>query len=229
MLNIQTLTSDVQHLQNAVDLWNNIGLYFLFCTALIAAGYFVVSRIAINKATKLRIAQVALGNAQEGQLKRELKDKDLEIAYLQKAVRPRTLDHKIFLEELKGKPKAKVEILYKPHDDEAWSLAFQIRGGLSGIGWEVVEPRPLTEADIPRGPFNKPTVPLSSRYFFKPNPGLGLIVNWLPNDFLGDEGKNNSALALNGALINAGVGGGIITVDPNLPDGLIKIIVGQKN
>lgn|GEM_PF-1314751 len=84
VLNIPALASDVHHLQSAVDLWNNIGLYFLFFTAIIAAGYFVASRIAVNKATKLRTAQIALTNAQEEQFKHDLKDKDLKIATLEK-------------------------------------------------------------------------------------------------------------------------------------------------
>jgi hypothetical protein len=172
---------------------------------------------------------VWMGNIKEEYLRRDLKDKDVEIARLHKAVRPRMLDRKIFLEDLKGKPKAKVEILYKPGDDEAWGLALQIGWGLSGAGWEVVEPRPLTEADIPEGPMNKPTVPLTSRPSVILNPGLVLVANRIPENPFGDEGKNNPALALNLALMKAGAGGGQINLDPKLPDGLIKVIIGQKN
>lgn len=98
VLNIQALASNVQQLQNSVDCWNNVGVFFLFLTALIAVGYFVVSRIAINTASQLRMAQITLADAQDRQLKYDLKEKDLMIAKLQaknleivRAIIPRTV------------------------------------------------------------------------------------------------------------------------------------------
>jgi hypothetical protein len=80
MPKIATLTSEVQRLQTATDWWTNATLWLTALTALVAIGYFVVSRVAINRAAQLRTAQAALDSAKEEKLTNDLKDKDKEIA-----------------------------------------------------------------------------------------------------------------------------------------------------
>lgn len=77
---IATLTSEVQRLQTATDWWTNATVFVTALTALVAVGYFIVSRVAINRAAQLRTAQAALGAAKEEKLTNDLRDKDKEIA-----------------------------------------------------------------------------------------------------------------------------------------------------
>jgi hypothetical protein len=77
---IATLTPEVQRLQTATDWWTNATVFVTALTALVAVGYFIVSRVAINRAAQLRTAQAALGAAKEEKLTNDLRDKDKEIA-----------------------------------------------------------------------------------------------------------------------------------------------------
>jgi hypothetical protein len=77
---IATLTSEVQRLQTATDWWTNATVFVTALTALVAVGYFIVSRVAINRAAQLRTAQAALDAVKEEKLTNDLRDKDKEIA-----------------------------------------------------------------------------------------------------------------------------------------------------
>jgi hypothetical protein len=77
---IATLTSEVQRLQTTTDWWTNATVLVTALTALVAVGYFIVSRVAINRAAQLRTAQAALDTAKEEKLTNDLRDKDKEIA-----------------------------------------------------------------------------------------------------------------------------------------------------
>ncbi|MGA2511489.1 MAG: hypothetical protein ABSG27_14805 [Candidatus Acidiferrales bacterium] len=57
----------------------------------------------------------------------------------------RVIDFNAFVNALKGKPKAYVNILYKREDMEAWELASQIYQALGekDAGWDVFKPMPL--------------------------------------------------------------------------------------
>lgn len=88
MPDIQTLTSEVQQLQSSADWWASAALYLTALTAIIAALYFVASRIAINKSTQLRNAQAVLSAAKEEQMKSKVatdkQESDRKITGLQK-------------------------------------------------------------------------------------------------------------------------------------------------
>jgi hypothetical protein len=77
---IATLTSEVQRLQTATDWWTNATVFVTALTALVAVGYFIVSRVAINRAAQLRTAQAALDTVKEEKFTSDLRDKDKEIA-----------------------------------------------------------------------------------------------------------------------------------------------------
>jgi hypothetical protein len=77
---IATLTPEVQRLQTATDWWTNATVFVTALTALVAVGYFIVSRVAINRAAQLRTAQAALDTVKEEKFTSDLRDKDKEIA-----------------------------------------------------------------------------------------------------------------------------------------------------
>jgi len=63
---------------------------------------------------------------------------------------PRQLDAEKFVVSLKGKPRARVKLLYNPNDSEAWSFARDIYwwlgngvGNHEGAGWAVSMPLPI--------------------------------------------------------------------------------------
>jgi hypothetical protein len=155
---------------------------------------------------------------------------ELEATFMR--TRPRMIfDNKKFQDVLRGKPKADVEILFKPEDEEAWSLAIQIKARLTdvrlgtGAGWTVSTFRPLTKSDaLPDAQLNRPEVPLaikSGSWF-----GLGLVVRSAPYPCFSHE-IDSSVCALQSALMASGVGGGQITF-ARMPDNVIKIIIGQE-
>lgn len=80
MPDIQTLTFEVQRLQTAADWWANLALWLTAITAVIAAGYFVASRLALNRGSQARTAQATLASVKEQQFIRDLKEKDRQIA-----------------------------------------------------------------------------------------------------------------------------------------------------
>lgn len=80
MPDIQTLTSTVQGLESSVNRWNSVALWFIFATAIVAIGYFVVSYVASKKASQLKTAQDNLLRAKDEQLVFDLKEKDVQIA-----------------------------------------------------------------------------------------------------------------------------------------------------
>src|SRR5208337_1415523 len=71
------------------------------------------------------------------------------VGQLEKQSGWRSVDGKIFLAELEGKPKARVRIWFTPNNPEAYALALQIAGFIgpgaasSSAGWNVLELRPI--------------------------------------------------------------------------------------
>lgn len=142
--------------------------------------------------------------------------------------RPRMLDSRNFVNALKDKPKATVEILYKSDDQEAYLLAGQIRRWLGpgekgdGVGWDVRPPKPISPSD--RSNLKLPDdAPLATR--LGAWHGLALIANkGLANPL---ERETNL-----GALLWALVESNLMPVGPwtdsSLPDNFFRIIVGQK-
>jgi hypothetical protein len=158
---------------------------------------------------------------------------DAEATFMR--TRPRIIfDNKTFQDALQGKPKANVEILFKPEDEEAWSLAGQIKARLTdtrpglGADWTVSVFRPLKQSDaLIDDQLNRPEVPLaikSGAWY-----GLGLVVKSATVCPPPWKAENESAAcALQLALSKSGVGGGKMTSDPRMPDSVIKIIIGQE-
>jgi hypothetical protein len=70
------------------------------------------------------------------------------------------MNRKIFLDTLQGVPPSKVEVRYKPDDDEAYMLGMvivQLLGhGKDGLGWDVSGPSPITEGIWGTKPENVP-------------------------------------------------------------------------
>src|SRR4029077_3401588 len=132
------------------------------------------------------------------------------------------IDHKAFVSALQGKPKAKVEILFNPNDEEAFELAIQIRRWLGpgadgdGAGWEVGEPKPIPP--IGGDPKVSPFAPAGIKYGAMG--GMAIIANRLftPLD------KNTAYDALMDALFTARLVPSGERV-PTLPDNVFIIVV----
>src|SRR5947207_10025480 len=80
MSDIESLASQVEHLNASFDRWNNLTTYLIATTALVATLYFIATFVANKKATRLKNVQAALGGAKDEQLARDLKEKDKQIA-----------------------------------------------------------------------------------------------------------------------------------------------------
>ena len=80
MTEIQSLTSQVQQLGDAVDFWNRWMLWGLVFAAMAAIWIGLTTRLTIVRSKQLTVAQGNLDMAKEGQLTLELKEKDRQIA-----------------------------------------------------------------------------------------------------------------------------------------------------
>src|SRR5262249_43388508 len=91
----------------------------------------------------------------------ELRKQNLE---LERQLQPRftTFDKEKFRNELKGKPKTRVDVIYPKDDGESYDLANLIAGLLKSEGWTVLGPRPLLEDDVDPNVADK-TAPLIVR------------------------------------------------------------------
>lgn len=138
------------------------------------------------------------------------------------------IDHNAFVAALRGKPKAKVEILFAPNDEEAFELAGMIRRWLGpgdkgdGAGWEVAEPRPIPP--VGGDPRISPDAPPAIRYGAMG--GLAIISKHLPN-LLDKDFKDSSYGALMDAFFTARLVASGESVH-TLPEGLFIIVIGQK-
>jgi|ERR1035437_2752519 hypothetical protein len=145
-----------------------------------------------------------------------------------------SMDVNKFIESLKGVPPAKVEILYEREDEEAYTFALSIASSLGhgegSAGWDVSEPRPVTEKDafnnlFSRYPGSHPEyIPLVMRA--GGSGGAGIIVKSIPPN----PGKGAIGAS---ALLNALANSGAPTVlnmheEPSMPDGLIRIVIGKQ-
>jgi hypothetical protein len=195
------------------------------------------SAVALDQSGKAKTsASDALALARNTRQEAEAFKKDLEEAkvFAQQTfmrTRPRMIDNQKFQEALKGKPKDDVEILFTPGDEEAYSLAAQIRARLTdprlgmGADWTVSVFRPLIESDALSGELNRSEVPLATKagaWW-----GLGLVVRWAPYPPFGHE-NDSPVIALQSALMASGVRAPTISVVPTMPDNVIKIIIGQE-
>jgi outer membrane murein-binding lipoprotein Lpp len=79
MLDIQTLTSQVQQLDSSFTLWSKIATGLVATTAVVATLYFIATFVANKKATQLKSAQAALARAKDEQLTLDLKEKERQI------------------------------------------------------------------------------------------------------------------------------------------------------
>src|ERR1039458_3621661 len=157
----------------SAELWKTIfdyaAIILLFLTFVAGTGAFIFGNIVSKRQTE------RADNAEK------------ELGSLHKSIRPRLLDPKAFLAELKDKPKATVEILYQPNDPEAFSLGQQIQRWLGpgankdGAGWVISDLRPMRDEDSITGwPLNSPKVPMATKSGSWT--GLGLTVKDWPND-----------------------------------------------
>lgn len=127
-------------------------------------------------------------------------------------------DHKPFLAALENKPKAKVILAFKQNDSEAYLFALMIRRWLGdgdhgdGAGWEVTEPTSfITDVGVAGSGGSS---------------GLSIFVR---NPNLIREPNSAVSALIDAFSAGSNTGGGfVISGDPNLPDGVIKLLVGQK-
>lgn len=96
----------------------------------------------------------AKANERAAELDARAKEAELKLEQLRKLVGPRTLQPAPFLEQLKDRPKASVQIWFLEDASDAWQLAFTLSALLHQAGWEVTEQIPVPEPDrsvIPPG------------------------------------------------------------------------------
>jgi hypothetical protein len=151
---------------------------------------------------------------------------------LAKAVNPRTLDRKVFLAELAGKPKGTAEIWYEPNDPEAMLFASDLHNylGTEGAGWQVEDIKPLSGAwDSNNLKYSERMSTFDKERFEANFTADGVQVTENRDSWYDIEGKTSGG-ALRWA-IKRGLGefrsGGNVLVDPSLPDDHFVIVIGH--
>jgi hypothetical protein len=222
----QDLRAEIERLKDSIHRWNRwtIGL---FVVGFVAAGGFMITAIAVESKNKTlehaqdRLTALAEKEAAEAQLalKQYIDDVNRDRG-------PRMIvDHKAFVEALRGKPKAKAEILFAPDNEEAFELASMIRRWLGpgvdgdGAGWEVGEPKPIPP--IGGDPKVSPFAPPGIRYGAMGGMAIASNRLWTPLD------KNTAYEGLMDAFFTARLVPSGERI-PALPDNLFIIIIGQK-
>lgn len=131
---------------------------------------------------------------------------------------------KKFSESLKSKPQGTAEVMYQPDDGEAMMFAFALNSALVLGGWSLlaaVRPIPL---DAAMGAKSAPipfllTLPPSVRVGGQPN-GVSLIANTaIP--------ANEPLAGLRETFLSCDLSVGL-GLDSDLPDGLVRVVVGPK-
>jgi hypothetical protein len=70
-------------------------------------------------------------------------DAEAGLLWLEKRSLPRSVNEKVFLSALEGKPKAVVEIMYAKDDSDSWQVAMFLESSLRKAGWKVERPVPI--------------------------------------------------------------------------------------
>lgn len=246
MPDIPSLTSEVNRLQSSSDWWINATLWLTAITALVAALYFVASRVAISRSTQLRQAQNSLGDAKDDQLARDLRGKDKEIANanaraneaavkleeLRRQTAPRQLNRDAFFKAIDGKPKALTRIMYVRDDPECFDVAQQIYRVLKDAQWDAVSPVPIPSSN----PNLRPDIPIAMSVGGQPS-GVSVVAHSLSDEELeasknisfGRAWKVTPYTSLSNALleslgrIGGGAGGSVAP-----PDGELRIVVAPR-
>jgi hypothetical protein len=232
VVRIQSLKPDIQRLKISIKRWSKANVVFISIGALAAAGLVVTSLALNRKNDELASLQDSLSEHE----KQETAQAQKESAEAQLALRkyiddvskrrgPRVLDIKKFVAALNGKPKATVEILFAPNDEEAYEFALEIARWLGpgvkgdGAGWNVKEPQPIpaTGGLSHISPYAPPAIRFGAIN------GLTIAANKL-----WDIRDKDSPL---GALMTAFMDSEFIPSGERIsafPDNLLIIIVGQK-
>jgi hypothetical protein len=139
--------------------------------------------------------------------------------------RARHFDEAAFVNALKDKPKARVEVLYKRDDAEAWELAGQIvralgegEPPLKGAGWQVSGPIAL--------PIEGATDP-PAEVMFGAGYGLGVTSQYKFHPGNSDTSLDALVAALSASLSHLSGAGLMTSTIPDMPPNLIRIVVGQ--
>ncbi len=166
-----------------------------------------------------RISDDKLAAALDRQAKAEEK-----LAQVIKAAQLRSIDQNEFAKELHGKPKADIEILYKPHDEEVWMLAQSFHHVFSMmLGCNAII-RPIEEKDS-LDIFKRSIIkdPLETRVGL-PFGGLTLRVSKLP-PIKEIEGAYK---AISAALLKFHLVVASPVENSNIPPNIIQIVIGKK-
>jgi hypothetical protein len=180
---------------------------------------------AIRRASSNELARMEIEKKVEELRKKndELERKTLPRA--QKVV-PEAIAH-----ALKGRPKMKVAISYQKDDVDSWELAIRLQQGLQQGGW-IAELRPFSSNDVLKYPQVDPkTSPISVLEAGRSDPFSVLIVSQWPLGPNGPDFELTTDSAC-GALYHAIIDGGgpdlAVQDDWSMPDGLVRIVIGQK-
>jgi hypothetical protein len=148
-----------------------------------------------------------------------------------KRQRPRLLDFKKFVADLKGKTKGTITLLYSPNDSEAYTFAGHIRRWLGpgvdgdGAGWDVSVPTPIpaqggdTHPDLATAP---PAMKYGAWY------GLGIETSESDAGHIPPFEDKTALGVLTMALMENGFPPVVSFGVTSVPRGKILLVVGQK-
>lgn len=211
-------------LEHWKDFFEIGGVTLLFLTFVFGAGaLFTTSKLNKRQAASLRDFEIRLQKEQQKTAAAEQATAEAQLA-LRKYTNPRwrnlTIDAKEFKKSLQGKPTSKFEILYPREDEEAYTFALVLSEMLKSVGWTLAEIRPLEAGDALPGKWDNPSAPLAV------NSGAwwGMSLNVKSCPYPPSAHVNDSPVC---ALLEA-LRGGQIFNDPRLPEGIVRIVLGEK-
>ncbi len=161
------------------------------------------------------------------QAKARTAEAELRLEELRRRLAPRQINGVEFIEALKGKPKAFIEILYRRDDGEAFALALQFRDWLKAAAWTSNEPSPIGASESARLTMQPSTVGVGGQ----PS-GVTIVARADSNEdfrILGDRDANTTINALRVALERS-MGGAAVSLNSEAAPkkGVLRLVVGQK-
>lgn len=183
------------------------------------------ARVAGDRIQAEAKSEAARANARAAEADARTKEAELKIQEIVKISGPRHINRELFLKELEGKPKSRVQVWYVSNTSGGFWFAHEIFTAIIEAGWEITEPcRPVPE--VKPDPTDPMTTFVSAATFFGGQPNGVTVVG--PQREPGPSESNPSQTALMRAI---GTGfGGVIYGSPHtsIPAGSLRVIVAAK-
>jgi hypothetical protein len=206
----------------SASFWNTVANWGLLIGLIIGVFSTYVIVVTGNVKEKYFKLEIANSNKQAAEANQKAEEERLARVKIEERLAPRIINRGVFLEALKGKPKAPVEVLYLKDDPECINLSTQLLMLLNEAGWVIIRYEPIPSEN----PEAEVKFPMPSASSFGGQPaGITIVTKVLP-ETVGE--KPDIPFRALWAAISKSTGRVQGGRDPTLPEDKLRIIVAPK-